>query len=130
MSVADVTKWVVDPNKERRGHIERILKLTEDNRILNTLDDVLTPVGLLSRGERQRFLFALAWSKVRRRFEQVRKKHLGFDEFTSAQDHTRASIMWNEMYATLEAYEEKIQTTMQSVHCYPRSGEFEKGTMV
>ena len=107
MSVADVTKWVVDPDKEWRGHIERILKLTEDNRILNTPDDVLTPVGLLSRGERQRFLFALAWSKVRRRFEQGEEETFVFlDEFTSAQDHTRASIMWKEMYATLKKYEE------------------------
>lgn len=108
MSVADVTNWVVGTDETRLKHVEEILRKTKDERILNTLQDVLTPVGLLSRGERQRFLFALAWSKVKCRIpnpkdsEKSVKTFVFMDEFTSAQDHIRASLMWDEINATLQ----------------------------
>jgi len=104
MSVADVMDWVVGSDQKRRKKVEHILQRTEDTRILNTLDDVLTPVSLLSRGERQRFLFALAWSKVRCRAEDSHPQmYIFMDEFTSAQDYHRSDKMWAEIYDTLKS---------------------------
>lgn len=121
MSVYEVFALVCKNNPTKEQNLIHILELTKDERLRTACDDPYTPVFRLSRGERQRFAFALAWSRILDDlgldFDQSDKKNPRFtkqaqkespffvymDEFTSAQDAFRSDTMWRIVQQTIDA---------------------------
>ena len=121
MSVSEVFNIVSKNNPTKAANILHIFDLTIDERLRLACFDPYTPVFRLSRGERQRFVFALAWSRIlddlgltfdlteksEPRFTNGSDKESNFyvymDEFTSAQDAFRSDKMWTIVQMTISS---------------------------
>ena len=121
MSVSEVFELVCKNNPIKAANILHVFDLTIDERVRTACFDPYTPVFRLSRGERQRFAFALAWGRIlddlglefdtNDKKEPIFKRASGkesnffvyMDEFTSAQDAFRSDKMWTIVQKTIDS---------------------------